>query len=221
MRLLRPFALVALIVTPVLVGCAPVEPTEEETTPSAPTAAVNTTPASTENSDCCCDGIVPAEPTSVSQNRNVAPASNIPPKIRLQAVKYQGFVAALMAHKGKIVVVDFWGAFCVPCKREFPHLVDLHRKYAGDGVVCISATVDEKKNVPAALAFLQSQGATFDNYWLDEDFQLLTSKLGLSSVPAVFVYDRAGQRVATFDEDGDKPFSYADVEKRVVQLLAQ
>ena len=141
------------------------------------------------------------------------------PEIELRVVKYPQFLEAIRASKGRIVVVDAWATWCLPCKQEFPHLVELHKKYAQDGVVCMSVSLDEPQNQKAALAFLESCQATFPNFLLEEGqggFDLLD----LKGIPAVFVYDRAGQLARKFTmDDPDNQFTYADVGKLVHELL--
>ena len=48
------------------------------------------------------------------------------------------------ALKGKIVVVDFWASWCLPCAKSFPVLEELQKKYA-DRLVVLAVNVDEKK----------------------------------------------------------------------------
>jgi thiol-disulfide isomerase/thioredoxin len=45
--------------------------------------------------------------------------------------------------KGKIVIVDFWASWCLPCAESFPVLDELQKKY-GDKLVVIGVNVDEK-----------------------------------------------------------------------------
>ena len=37
----------------------------------------------------------------------------------------------LRSYKGKVVVVDFWASWCVPCRRSFPWLNDIYDRYSG------------------------------------------------------------------------------------------
>src|SRR5262249_24249442 len=50
-------------------------------------------------------------------------------EVRLDVVKYEPLVQAIQAQRGRVVVVDLWGDFCLPCKREFPRLVKLHQRH--------------------------------------------------------------------------------------------
>ncbi len=141
--------------------------------------------------------------------------------VELQVVKYSELIAAIKQLRGKVVVVDVWADFCIPCKEEFPNLVRMHRHYAANGLACVSVTVDPLKSKDAALAFLKAKGATFANYLLDEAPSVWQEKWNLNGVPAVFVFGRDGKLARKFDsDDPDHPFTYADVEKLVRELLA-
>ena len=46
---------------------------------------------------------------------------------------------------GKIILIDFWASWCGPCRKSFPILNELHRKYGPRGLVIIGISVDEKE----------------------------------------------------------------------------
>jgi thiol-disulfide isomerase/thioredoxin len=137
--------------------------------------------------------------------------------VALKTVKWPDLEKAIAAHKGKVVVIDVWADFCIPCKREFHHLVELHQKYAKDGLDCLSLTVDDKDDAAKALTFLKKQKAVFGNYLIDETAEVWSKKLDVSGPPAVLVFDRAGKKVKMFTSE--EPFTYADVEKVIEPLL--
>jgi thiol-disulfide isomerase/thioredoxin len=45
--------------------------------------------------------------------------------------------------KGKVILLDFWATWCVPCKFEIPAFVELQQKYAKDGLQVIGVSVDD------------------------------------------------------------------------------
>jgi thiol-disulfide isomerase/thioredoxin len=163
-------------------------------------------------------GCKESEQKAASGNTS-APSGKAEPTISLQVVKYPELQQAIQAQRGQVVVLDVWATWCGPCKKEFPHLVELHQRYGNDGVVCMSVSLDEPKQRDTVLAFLKSHKAAFPNYLLDEG-EAGWDKLALKGIPAVFVYDRAGQLARKFtNDDPDNQFTYADVEKFVQDLI--
>jgi thiol-disulfide isomerase/thioredoxin len=143
-----------------------------------------------------------------------------PAPVQLRVVSYRELGEIVKAQRGKVVIVDVWADFCVPCKREFPNLVRMHERYATDGLVCLSVSVDEDGKHDAALSFLTRQKATFANYRLSDKAEVWQKSWNISGPPAVFVFDRTGKRAAKFDtEDEKKPFTYEEVEELVRRLL--
>jgi thiol-disulfide isomerase/thioredoxin len=138
-------------------------------------------------------------------------------EIVLTTVKWPALEKAIAAHRGKVVVMDMWANWCIPCKREFHHLVELHDKHAKDGLDCLSLTVDDKDDADKALTFLKKQKAVFGNYLIDETADVWSKKLDVSGPPAVLVFDRSGKKIKTFTSED--PFDYADVEKVILPLL--
>lgn len=59
---------------------------------------------------------------------------------------------SLAANRGKVVYVDFWASWCVPCRKSFPWMNELHRRYGARGLIIIAISVDKKQE--AAQAFL-------------------------------------------------------------------
>jgi hypothetical protein len=96
----------------------------------------------------------------------------------------------------------------------------MHRKYEKDGVVCLSVSVDEVEGQQKTLKFLADQGATFENYLLNEENEVWQKQWDTAAPPLVLVYDREGKVAGRFENnDPKKPFTYHDVENRVKQLL--
>lgn len=141
-------------------------------------------------------------------------------EVEIQVVKLSGLQKAVADQKGKIVVVDFWATFCIPCKEEFPNLVKLHADHGPKGVVCISVSVDDPEDKDAALKFLRKEKATFLNLLLDEAPEKYQKELNFASVPTVLVYGKDGKLVKKFNATKpEEAFTYKDIRKVVEELL--
>jgi Thiol-disulfide isomerase and thioredoxins len=123
-------------------------------------------------------------------------------EVKLQDTDLDGLLKAVEAHKGKVVVIDVWANFCVPCKEKFPHMVKLANEYKDKGVVFISLTIDEPEDKDKALAFLQKNNAWFQNFFLkdrDKNEKPGDEKLYHSAPPIVHVWDQSGKKVKVYE----------------------
>lgn len=143
-----------------------------------------------------------------------------PGGVNLYIVKYDALTAAVRKAKGRVVVVDVWADYCVPCKREFPGLVRLHRQFSKDGLTAISVSVDaaNEANKDRCLKFLSSKEATFTNFLLDERADVWQNKFKADGPPCVIVFNRRGELVQRFV---DQKVDYKEIEKLVVRLLRE
>ncbi len=91
--------------------------------------------------------------------------------------------------RGKVVLVDFWASWCVPCKQSFPVLNDLLSKYGKRGFVVIGINVDESK--VAMDKFLKSTPAQFSI--LHDAKQKLVQQVNVESMPTSFIVDTTGK----------------------------
>ena len=66
-------------------------------------------------------------------------------KVSLKTGTWKTVQKNVQENPGRIVVVDVWSTSCLPCMKEFPGLVGLHRDYPKD-VVCVSLNVELCRN---------------------------------------------------------------------------
>jgi thiol-disulfide isomerase/thioredoxin len=145
-------------------------------------------------------------------------------EVKLTPVKWKGYLAEVAGHpKAKLVIVDAWATWCGPCMKNFPHLVEMHEKYADKGLVAVSLSLDDADKpakVTAATDFLKEKHASFTNLILDERAEDAFEKLNIGAIPAVFLYTPDGKELKRFTlDDVDKLFTYEQVEAYVKDYL--
>ncbi len=125
---------------------------------------------------------------------------------------------SLSGLRGHVVVVDFWGTFCEPCKKSFPKLEDLRAKYAASGLRVIGVSEDEADDRDKIPGFADAYGgAKFTLAW-DED-KSIARHYKPETMPSSFIVDKAG--VVRFAHVGYHDGEEAEIEKQIKELLDQ
>jgi thiol-disulfide isomerase/thioredoxin len=155
-----------------------------------------------------------------------APAQKAGADVKLQVVNYDQLGDLIRANQGKVIVVDFWALTCGPCKRNFPHVVEMYKKYKDRGLVVISAATDDIRENPKTqeriLKFLNDNEAVTTNVVVDEPTEVIVKKLRVTLLPCMYVFDRDGkwrQLIGDTLVDGEGEIRHAEVEGLVKKLL--
>jgi len=143
----------------------------------------------------------------------------LPAQSKLPTLNEASFPKMLATHKGRIVLVDFWATWCVPCRAEMPQLVKLSEKLKARGFDLVTVSADEPEKEAAALQVLK-QDAVAAPFYLkkagdDDKFYNLVDAKWSGEMPAMFIYDRTGKRVRSFL--GETPVK--DIEAAIQKLL--
>ena len=149
-----------------------------------------------------------------------APANDV----KLERLNWKQFQERLAANKKiKYTIVDAWSTTCGPCKENFPHVVEMHRKYAKQGPgghLALARRPERQGGGRRGREVLKDKKAAFTNVLLDENFGEGFEKLKINAIPAVFVYGPDGKEVKRFTmDDPNNQFTYDEVEKAIVALL--
>lgn len=117
-------------------------------------------------------------------------------------------------YRGKVVYLDFWASWCVPCRKSFPWLNELAKKYPDDLVV-VGINVDHERS--AANRFLEKYPAHFPLVFDPEG--VLAKKYQLQGMPSSVWLDREGniaERHIGFREE-----SKANYETKLRKLMGK
>ena len=100
-------------------------------------------------------------------------------------------------YKGKVVLLNFWGTWCGPCRREIPDFNKLHDKYQKDGleIVGITITSGSPKNI---FSFMKEWDIEYTVLTDIEDYetQRVTAYYGraigqpITGLPTTLIIDR-------------------------------
>ena len=149
-----------------------------------------------------CGGVGTGESTEgfVSSNRTitVVPVDEREPAPVLSGLDLHGepLSSAELRGTNRVLVVNVWGSWCAPCRREAPVLADLSGSNAKRGVAFLGLLSRDKP--PSALAFVRRFGVTYPSLQdAGGRLQLLfADSLPSQGVPTTWVIDRRGRVAA-------------------------
>jgi thiol:disulfide interchange protein DsbD len=113
------------------------------------------------------------------------------------------------ALSGKVVVVNFWATWCVPCIQEIPGFNKLHQQLGPKGVVVLGVSMDEE-GAERVRPFLKKHPM---DYLVALGSEAVSKQYGLGdALPVTIVFDRSGRQVKRFEG-----FTAEDALQAVVQ----
>jgi thiol-disulfide isomerase/thioredoxin len=142
-----------------------------------------------------------------------AASPKLAPNVTLQSA--EGAPVQLAAHKGKVLLIDFWASWCVPCKTSFPALDAIYQEYQPRGLEVLAVNLDEqRKNADVFLAAHPHRMTV-----LFDPKGAAPSAFGVKGMPSSFLIDKTGAiRFTHMGYSGNVDLSYR---REISQLLAE
>jgi len=135
----------------------------------------------------------------------------------LSPVNEAGYPRLLAAHKGQVLLVDFWATWCSPCLEELPLLVALENRYRAKGFILITVSCDEPEEAAAAAKVIRESRAAGPAYLKtaedNEKFIDTVDRKWRGALPALFLYDRSGRLVKSFVGETEMAAVEAEIRK--------
>ena len=129
-----------------------------------------------------------------------AGASATPPPLDVAAWVNSGPLT-LAALGGKVVVLDFWGTFCAPCRKLMPHLSSLYDKHKPEGLMVIGVSEDGKADIEKFAKEHKVSYPLAADRLVNGDGQTLKA-YGIVAIPTACLIGRDGKIV--WKGDGEK-----------------
>ena len=121
-----------------------------------------------------------------------APANDQPAAPAWKLADLDGKPVSLADFKGKVVILDFWGTWCAPCRDEIPGFVELQKKFADKGLVVVGISLDQE-GAAFVQKFVKQHGVTYPVVVGNQE--VAAAYDGIDALPTTFIIDRAGKVV--------------------------
>jgi peroxiredoxin len=136
------------------------------------------------------------------------------PPFKLRNLK--GNLEGLDDHSGKVIVINFWATWCVPCVKEMPSFENLYRRFRSKGLTILAISLD-KGDASKVQEFVDKHKLSFPVLL---DTEGVAEKLYPSfTIPFTYVIDKQGRVVARVD--GAKNWESSETFEAVEHLLKQ
>jgi peroxiredoxin len=111
--------------------------------------------------------------------------------VDLKLKDLSGVEQSLESLKGRIVILNFWGTYCIPCRKEMPDLAALQNEFAPFGVQVIGVSTDDLEDRAKVLQFVRETKVNFP-IWVGGSIEHMM-RFGLGgALPGTVLIDREG-----------------------------
>jgi thiol-disulfide isomerase/thioredoxin len=146
------------------------------------------------------------------------------PVIPFAQIGMDGTMVDVNAFKGKVVLIDFWGSWCVPCRISHPALKELYNQYKSKGfeIIGVSNEIansnrDKKKQDIAWRKAVKEDGLTWPQILYDPAIKDIVKEYDINGYPTKFLVDQNGKFVLRLLGNSEK--LHAELAAKLAQLM--
>ena len=139
------------------------------------------------------------------------------PAFRLPVEGRPGEFQSLEALSGKVILLNFWATWCVPCRREFPALNAIAAEFAPQGLVVLGINTEDADADADVAAFVAAVQPTFA-VLRDRDMAVARA-CNVAGMPATFIADRQGR--LRWQHSGYQPGEESQYVAQIRRLLTE
>jgi len=108
-------------------------------------------------------------------------------------------------YRGKYVLLDVWGFWCPPCRKELPYIREAHKRFKGRNLEIIGLNTDTDFTVSSMKKALNENGMIWTNAKLDSVTEFLNVNLRITSYPTTFLISPEGKVISMSRQERDEP----------------
>jgi thiol-disulfide isomerase/thioredoxin len=101
----------------------------------------------------------------------------------------------LAGHRGKVILLDFWTSWCMPCREDIPHLDTLRSRFSGNDVVFVKVSLDRETDRWKQAVFKGRHGTTGHYLMVNSEKSAFMQQYGIETIPRYMLIDREGKVV--------------------------
>lgn len=117
-----------------------------------------------------------------------------PAKLNFSFKDTNGKKVSLSEFKGKVILLDFWATWCVPCKQEIPGFIGLQKKFGERGLQIVGLSVDDP--LGKAKAYAGEMKMNYPVLLAEGKEDILKAYEPIPSIPVSVIIDRRGRIAA-------------------------
>ena len=108
----------------------------------------------------------------------------------------EGKRISLRDYRGSPLLINFWATWCAPCRKEFPIIKEIEKKFGKDGLIILAVNIDDTRTISGVKSFVSAHSLNF-TIPLDPNRKLFNNFHG-SSLPLTLLIDASGNVVRTY-----------------------
>lgn len=127
---------------------------------------------------------------------------------------------SLHSFRGQFVLLDFWGSWCLPCRKSHPHLKVVYDKYKDKGLEIIGIAFEHGRTLAECKKSWNKAILQDDIHWMnvlsndEEDTYNVVRRYGIHSFPTKILLDKTGRIIGIYDERSE-----AELDKKLAEIF--